>query len=752
MEGLSQVLPYAFTIFIGIFIVFGFIVGLIRGLKRSVARLVWLIACIVVLLFTTTLITPAFMNMDVSFMNLSYKGQSASTIKEYTGIMVSSMANTPIENLGTTLDFAIAIASMFINSFIFAIMFFLLRILSLPLYAIINKIFIHDRNKKKMRFFGSLVGAVSGLMIALTFLTPLAGYVSLYSDVKNILAETPEYADMLDDADEFIDVYNNDVAVRVLNSIGLNKVQLFLFDSVSQSKYKDSTFRLMKEKDNLIGALPALIKLDNSSDPDKKADLNDLIEPISSLFDSEIMKTAFIEFSPVIKEKVQEIDMGEEEYALQVKEIIIDLIDKLPELDKKTIQETLNVVASTAKEAEKISDDNKNCNYQFFGEQIDKLISLNVISDEKINNLMYSLAEKFLGSIKEDDEFYEISQNILSKLRAGVKSYGKEMSALSVVFEMTDMLNDEFDFTVNGAEFGAKIDELLVINAEIIDKEFIDDLLASAIDDYAKNSMSGDFGSYVNDIKANLKKVRFYEDEFSYLAKLIDLSSADYSIEKINTPDENGKTLGNKLDEIASSVLVGSIPLDVIGKQLDDYANSPENASYKDILDAVKTNYDTACANSVAKGKKDGVTYSDITSAFDEMYKAMTTAESKIVGKTEFTTDITKSTEDELAKLTQNMLLGENGTRLVAKTVADDILKYIDDKPFLSATQKGKDLLETYKEYLSRSVNLENEPYNGEENIFADKNGIRTDCYSDGLARINRPFTYILEELQLLMA
>lgn len=754
MEGFSQVLPYSFTIFIGLFIVFGFIIGLIRGLKRSVVRLIWLIACIAVLLLTTTLITPAFMDMNISFLNLSYEGQSASTMKEYTALVLSATTKTPVSELGSTLNFAIAIASMFINSFIFAIMFFLLKLVSLPIYAIINKILFHDRNKSKKHILGSIVGAVSGLLVAMTFLTPITGYVELYNDVKKTFSDNPEYLDGLEDADEFIGLYQNDLGVKFINSIGLNKVQLFVFDTVSQANYSGTTFRLMKEKDDFLNVLPALLKAEKDAEANGKYDLNSLLPSLSSLFNSEIMRAAFVEISPVIKSKIQNVDLGSEEYSAQVKDLIIDVIDKLPTLENTKIQETLQTLADTATEIQKLSD-KSDCDYEYIGSQIDKLIALDVVSGKKVNQLVYSVAKSFLNTVNEEDALYNISQNILNKLQTGVTSYRKEMSALNIVLDMKDMLTDEFDFTAKGAAFGAKIDELLGVKSEIIDKKFINDLLASTIDDYAKDTLSDDFKVYTDEIKNNLTKVTSYEDEFTYLGKLIDLSTADYSIENINKPDENGKTLGNKLDEIAPSVLVGTIPQSVIGKQLDTYAKSSENAKYKDILDAVKANYEIACEKSVVKGNKDGVTYSDITSAFDEMYKAITTAGSKIVGQTEFNTEITRTTEKELANLTQNMLLGENGTRLVAITVADDILAYIKEKPVLSATQKGKDLikkLEIYKQYLMRTDNLNNEPYNSEENVFADKYGNHYSTDAEGFTRINRPFSYILEELQNLIS
>lgn len=832
---LTSILPYIFTIFIGFFVVTGFFIGLIRGLKRSIARLIWLAASVVLLIFTITAITPMFMTMDVSFLNLSVNDQTAATLKDYMALSLSSMMNVPVDKLGGALDLGMAILAMLINSFIFALLFFLLKLLTLIPYAIFNKILFHDRGKKKHHFSGGIVGLVSGLLVALTFLSPVAGYVAMYDDISAALGDT-EYAEQLAETDEAVNAYKNDVAVKLLNSVGIGKYQILIFNSVSKAQYGDTTFRLADEMNDIIKAVPAIIELSKNADSGETTDFKKYIEPLSILMESNLFRTAFVELTPVICESLNNADFGEDKTAAEVKKLAIEVLTKLPELEKDRLKECLTIFSEVATEISK-ADDVYNCDFAKIGKGVDDLIKIGVFSREKVNSLVITTVENIVDTVDENNEVYDVLQKVLDKVKAGVNSYEKElaafkkvfeikeildasfsfetsgtelgkkidellainaeiidktlindmlrsaideysssldgdfttytdkiknnldniasyeheMSVFKIVFEMNDIVNDEFTFAENGKALGAKIDQLIAANSAIIDKQTVDDFLGSTIDRYVKDNLSGEFANYGDTIKNNLSLVASYENEFAYVAKLIDLSNADYSIENINSKDESGKTLGEKLDKISPSVLVGAIPLDVIGTQLDNYSASSGNAKYQDILDTVKANYKNVCDNAVAKGKADGYTYSDITAAFGELYKAVTDESSKVVGNTMFTSAYATQYEETLARLAKNIVLGENGTRKVAIAITDDITAFIDDKPLLATTSQGKavkEKLAVYKQYLSRTSNLCKEPYADEGNVYADKDGNTFNADADNLMRVNKPFTFIAQKLK----
>lgn len=832
---LTSILPYIFTIFIGFFVVTGFFIGLIRGLKRSIARLIWLAASVVLLIFTITAITPMFMTMDVSFLNLSVNDQTAATLKDYMALSLSSMMNVPVDKLGGALDLGMAILAMLINSFIFALLFFLLKLLTLIPYAIFNKILFHDRGKKKHHFAGGIVGLVSGLLVALTFLSPVAGYVAMYDDISAALGDT-EYAEQLAETDEAVNAYKNDVAVKLLNSVGIGKYQILIFNSVSKAQYGDTTFRLADEMDYIIKAVPAIIELSKNADSGETTDFKKYIEPLSTLMDSNLFRAAFVELTPVLCESLNNADFGEDKTAAEVKKLAIDALTKLPELEKSQLKECLTIFSEFATEISK-ADDVYDCDFAKIGKGVDDLIKIGVFSREKVNSLVITTVENIVDTVDENNEVYDVLQKVLDKVKAGVNSYEKElaafkkvfdikeildasfsfetsgmelgkkidellainaevidktlindmlrsaideysssldgdfttytdkiknnldniasyeheMSVFKIVFEMNDIVNDEFTFAENGKALGAKIDQLIAANSAIIDKQTVDDFLGSTIDRYVKDNLSGEFANYGDTIKNNLSLVASYENEFAYVAKLIDLSNADYSIENINSKDESGKTLGEKLDEISPSVLVGAIPLDVIGTQLDNYSASSDNAKYQDILDTVKANYKNVCDNAVAKGKADGYSYSDITAAFGELYKAVTDESSKVVGNTMFTSAYATQYEETLARLAKNIVLGENGTRKVAIAITDDITAFIDDKPLLATTSQGKavkEKLAVYKQYLSRTSNLCKEPYADEGNVYADKDGNTFNADADNLMRVNKPFTFIAQKLK----
>lgn len=831
---LTSIMPYIFTLFIVFFVVTGFFIGLIRGLKRTVARFVLLAASVILLIVTITAITPKIMEMDVSFLNLTVNGQTTTTFKEYSALSLASSMNVPVEELGSSNDFLLALFAMSISCFVFAILFFLLKILTLIPYAIFNKILFRDRGKKKYRIAGGIVGLISGLLVALTFLSPVAGYASLRDDLYKIEISGQKFNGTEGVVADFFDSYKNDIGIQLLKTFGIEKYPLVLFNATSKAKFADKTFSLADERDYIFKSIPVAIKIFGDSSISDQIDNELFVESLSTLMESNIFCTAIVEFTPLIRESVKKTDFGDDEIAVEVKELMVEALTKLPEIEKSKIKECLTAVADLATEAMK-AEDPDNCNYAKLGRGVDKLIELGIFSEEKINSLVVKAVEKTVGGVNEESVVYDVLQKVLEKVKVGVNSYEtefaafgkvfemkdlfegefsfaesgtelgakidetlaihaeiidkelindmlrnaiddyadeltddfatytdkiknnldnitsyeKEMSVLKIVFEMKDVVNDEFAFTASGTKLGAKIDELLAADSAIIDKQVVDDFLGSTIDKYVKDNLSGDFASYNETIKSNLTSVDSYEKEFDFVAKLIELSKADYSLENINDKGENGKTLGERLDEISSSVLVGSIPLNIIGKQLDNYADSSENAKYKDILDVVKKNYFDIRNNSTANGKADGYTYSDITAAFAELYDAMSTETSKVVGNTEFNAELATGYEAKLAKLADNIVLGEDGTRKVAIAVTDDILAFINEQYYAGLPQATaiKEKLATYKAYLGRNTNLCEEPYASENNIFADENGNTYNEDADGLTRVNKPFTFIAEKL-----
>jgi len=741
MEQLKVFLPYLFTIIASIFVLSGFIFGMIRGWKRAVIRLGWLVACFVVALWITNLITPLIFNADISLFKIEYNGQSVSTLKQYATLFAADTFNVGAEDLGNCVDFIIAVASLFLNATIFVSVFFALKGLSVIFFWIVNAICIHDKGESKGRLIGSAVGAVSGVLVAVVVLSPAAGYVSLYDSAKEPLAQAG-YSEQTDKIDEYLDYYKNDFTVSLFRSIGIEKLQLFVFDSVSVSQYGDTKIKLADEKDDLVKLIPVIAELAESGNDEEQLNYGELVKTASAILESNLVYCGLKEFSPLIAKRIETTDSSEnDEIAQQLKTIVVSTLNKIPDLEKENIIEGLGSVARILDEA--AGKDVETIDYTALGAALDDCVASGLIEKKQIDKLASLLAEKSFESITPEDTLYETSQTIITKLQEGVTSYEKELTAIGKLIKVKNLTDDNFNFETDGSVLGAIIDDAIAINAEIVNKDLIVDLLGKTMDDTVSDTLGKDFESYVQTIKSRLGSVTSYETEFGYLSKLVAISNSDFSVENINRPDENGKTLGEKLDEITPSMLAGDIPLDVIGTKLDEYAE--ENNEYSDILDKVKANYAIIRRQSVANGIPNGYTYSDIINAISETYDAITDPILRITGKNDFSTNIAAAYDDKLDLLQNNILMRENATRALAKHLAIEVAAVLLKPEFGIFPTIAKVTVKTqiYIDYLSSANENTREPYVNATDIFADKNGNTSQSEQADNTRINNPFSYL---------
>jgi len=586
-------LGFIFTLIYALFILSGLVIGLIRGWKRSLIRLAWLIGSIILLFIVTGFVTPALLDVDISFLNLSIDGTSVSTIKQYATVIASQAIGSTPESLYGAVDFIVALTSLFLNSFVFVILFFALKAITFVLFKIFNLIFIHDKGKKKGRLLGGLIGGVSGLLVALTILMPVAGYISLYGDVKKAFADDPEFSDSFAQSDEVIACYDNDPTVKIMRTIGLESFQVIIFDNVSASKYEDVTFRLTEEKNAFLKALPDIIELSRQKSEDGSVkDYAVVTDCISALIDSNLLYKGVTKLAPVIREKIESQDEPEDDTEKIVREALLNVLENVSAISKKDLKEGLTVISETIPLIQNADDDVKNLDFALIGNKVDRLIGCGIIGGKKVAELAAFGAEKAFGDLKEDDSLYPTAQQIINGFKNGVNSYETELGALGHIVKITDYLSEDpgkDDLEQHGEEIGECLDDAIACNAQIINKSLIDTFIVSLIDDAVVDSLKDTpFEDCVDTIKDNVRLRYSYREEFGYLAKLINVSEklgSDFSLEAINEPYSDGKTLGQKLDEIKPSVIVGELPVKVISKTVEDYGN--ENPDFKSAADEI---------------------------------------------------------------------------------------------------------------------------------------------------------------------
>ena len=182
----------------GAFLFFGVFWGLVRGLKKSLFRGIWLIALALIIFFLTPTISRALCNLDLSFLGVKVENATPSlfgAIRESI-LGVEGIADIADKN-PSLIPMIEQLIILVINLIVFPISFWIAKIVTYPIWAIISAIVFRKKktvvNGKKMRvktkkyrLVGMLVGAVSSVMVMVVTLMPLSGTINLIKKIDSM--------------------------------------------------------------------------------------------------------------------------------------------------------------------------------------------------------------------------------------------------------------------------------------------------------------------------------------------------------------------------------------------------------------------------------------------------------------------------------------------------------------------------------------------------------------------------------------
>lgn len=410
------------------------------------------------------------------------------------------------------------------------------------------------------------------------------------------------------------------------------------------------------------------------------------------------------------------------------------------------------------------------------GKIIDQTLALNskILDKQLIDGFIVNLVDEFMPA----DESFDSTKATIKERIHGDIVYENEFKAVGKIFEAVKIIdkkdvdgNPAFAFETDGENVGKIIDQTLALNSKILDKQLIDGYIKNIVDDFVVTENGYD--SVKNSIKERLDKNFSYETEFGYVQKLIELSKIEITIETIENKDENGLTIGDKLDKIAPSVLVGDCALTVIDSAFNSYASGHEK--FASVTDVLKRNFEDLKANAKVAGKKEGYTYSEITAAFGAVYTVLSSETSNMItGNEVFNNELAVLYENRLSELQNNILVRQNGARATAAYVSAEVkgvvlkMKQTYSSPETAFVAAKLDELasyvQAYVDYLNRAVTEHdknfNEPYNLD--IRDDNDPSVTGCFvnindftefygdsgeSSDRIRVNKPFSYFYELL-----
>lgn len=157
---MADTISLGFNIALLVFVFFGVFWGLIRGLKKTVGRGLFLLVTSIILLFISMSLTRSLLNIKISA-NIVVEGtvnQTSVTIIEYLAYEIEDMIGKNVaESFQSFINVIISLPILLINSFIYVLLFWLLKLLLLPINALINML-IFRRKKKEPETLGFASG------------------------------------------------------------------------------------------------------------------------------------------------------------------------------------------------------------------------------------------------------------------------------------------------------------------------------------------------------------------------------------------------------------------------------------------------------------------------------------------------------------------------------------------------------------------------------------------------------------------
>lgn len=149
---MSEYISLGLILALLVFVVFGIFWGLIRGLRKTASRGIFLIITTIVLLFTTPLITKALcgikINVFIELANSTIDGKY--NIEEILNFFINDFIGGEFTtNYPEFSAFIISIPLIFINSIVYLVLFWILKVLLYPLNYLFYKLTFAPRIKKE---------------------------------------------------------------------------------------------------------------------------------------------------------------------------------------------------------------------------------------------------------------------------------------------------------------------------------------------------------------------------------------------------------------------------------------------------------------------------------------------------------------------------------------------------------------------------------------------------------------------------
>ncbi len=722
--------------------------GLLRGFHRSWIKIVWTLISVLVAVGLTGSLSNMLTTVDISRFNLDVEGEPVKYLTDFITIAAQKEFQlTPEETIGV-IEFATKTMNMVVGGVVFLVTYLILKVITFILNPILCAILrVKKWSKTPLRPLGLVMNAVSGILTFIILLTPITGYCNVITNLPksmgNKIAGEP-----VDAVYAFAEEYENTALVRLFKGTGIYDLQLSVFKGATSTTIKDTNLSLVNESEVLGEFLSAVesLDLDAIKNPNAEIDVDAYAEALSIILNSELIKVGIDIAEPVF----QKIANGAEDGDI-VLLVVSDLMLSLKSADQTNTQEFKQFLGATLSIVQKVSsmtgENLAQFDYEGLGTDIDDILESGYISKNTVGYLFAEFAENVVKSLEPEGVEEDVIASIESAIQNDTLSFEKELRAIEKLIGLSDIFKDEdFNFETKGKELGDKIDEIISEDSILINKSLINDLISTALDEV---SLGSDFDGAITTIKDRLNEDFSYEQEFGYLQILLEIAQKDISIENINQGYEwaDGElTIGEKLDQVAPSVLCGDIGISVMDKVFERYEQDNLD-NYSEIITIVKSNYDGVKTKIAVCGKTGSeyiYTYDSVASAFDALFQAISSNDKITDNTSYFNATLAENYEQTLDTLQSNILVGENGAREIAVNVATSIKTYVEnirDNNMINASSLNEviDYVDAYIDYLQRDNADDAEPYYSDDPTIVYYSGVEL--------RVDMPFSNIFEKL-----
>lgn len=251
------IISTAISVICMLIVVLPTLVGIVRGANKSLFRLVFVFATGLLSFLLAGLIANAFVNLDISFLNLQIDGQTATSIPKavelFLGSVNSDFSAVVSDNPEIT-TLAISLCLNVLKLIAFVLLFWLLKWLLWPVWAVLahvffkntktrktkaqvlpNNIVIPERTevikKPKRAWLGAICGFVMGVITLGFTVIPLSGISNTLIELDTVTATEQEdgttkgiISEGLGEDTSILYVYRDSVAGKVLSAVGINQV------------------------------------------------------------------------------------------------------------------------------------------------------------------------------------------------------------------------------------------------------------------------------------------------------------------------------------------------------------------------------------------------------------------------------------------------------------------------------------------------------------------------------------------------